>query len=66
MLGFRSGRDVDKLAEIPWRPGATGAPLLGEALAYVEARIARTLDAEDVTVVLADVVGGRACARDAI
>lgn len=57
-LGFRSGRDVDKLAEIAWRPGVTGAPLLEEALAYVEARVARTLDAEEVTVVLADVVGG--------
>ena len=55
-LGFRSGRDVDKLAGIPWRPGATGAPLLEDALAHVEGRVVRTLDAEDVTVFLADVV----------
>jgi flavin reductase (DIM6/NTAB) family NADH-FMN oxidoreductase RutF len=55
-LGFQSGHSADKLAAIPWRPGTTHAPLLNEAVAYAEARVARTLDADDVTVVLADVV----------
>ena len=55
-LGFRSGRSIDKLAAIPWRPGTTGAPVLAEALAYVEARVADTLDVGDTTVVVADVV----------
>jgi flavin reductase (DIM6/NTAB) family NADH-FMN oxidoreductase RutF len=55
-LGFQTGRGVDKLAEIPWRPGVTGAPLLDEALACVEARVCQTLAVDDVTVVLADVV----------
>jgi flavin reductase (DIM6/NTAB) family NADH-FMN oxidoreductase RutF len=55
-LGFRSGHRANKLATIPWRQGETGAPVLEEALAYVEARIARTLDADDATVILADVV----------
>lgn len=57
-LGFRSGRDGKKLAELPWHRGVTGAPVLDEALAYVEARVAQTLPADDVTVVLADVVAG--------
>jgi flavin reductase (DIM6/NTAB) family NADH-FMN oxidoreductase RutF len=56
MLGFRTGRTADKLGAFPWRPGTTGAPLLDEALAYVEARVVRTLDADDFTVVVADVV----------
>jgi flavin reductase (DIM6/NTAB) family NADH-FMN oxidoreductase RutF len=55
-LGFQSGHRADKLAAIPWRPGTTGAPVLEEALAYVEARVANTLEADDVTVVVADVV----------
>jgi flavin reductase (DIM6/NTAB) family NADH-FMN oxidoreductase RutF len=55
-LGFQSGHGVDKLAEIPWRRGETGAPLLEEALAYVEARVAQTLPGGDMTVVLAEVV----------
>lgn len=55
-LGFRSGHRVDKLAAIPWRPGTTGAPVLDEALAYVEVRVADTFDVGDATVVVADVV----------
>jgi flavin reductase (DIM6/NTAB) family NADH-FMN oxidoreductase RutF len=56
-LGLHSGAEVDKLAGIPWRAGPlTGAPVLDEALAYVEARVAATVDGGDVTVVLADVV----------
>jgi flavin reductase (DIM6/NTAB) family NADH-FMN oxidoreductase RutF len=58
-LGFRSGRDLDKLGGIPWHEAETGAPILDEALAYVEARVAATLDGGDATVVLAEVVGGR-------
>jgi flavin reductase (DIM6/NTAB) family NADH-FMN oxidoreductase RutF len=58
-LGFRSGRDGDKLTGIPWRAGETGAPILEDALAYVETRVAATLDAGDATLVLADIVAGR-------
>ena len=57
-LGFSSGRTGDKLAHIRWRSGTTGAPLLDDAVAYVEARVAATLEADDVTLVLADVVAG--------
>jgi flavin reductase (DIM6/NTAB) family NADH-FMN oxidoreductase RutF len=57
-LGFESGSETDKLASIPWHPGSTGAPVLEEALALVEARLVSTLDGGDVTIVLADVVAG--------
>ena len=57
-LGFRSGRDDDKLAHVPWHAGATGAPVIDEALAYAEARVASTLDAREVTVVVGEVVAG--------
>lgn len=57
-LGFRSGRDADKLAGVSWRPGVTGSPILSNALSYVEARVVGTLDGGDMTVVLADVVAG--------
>jgi flavin reductase (DIM6/NTAB) family NADH-FMN oxidoreductase RutF len=57
-LGFRSGRGADKLAGIEWQAGETGAPILDDALAYVEARVAATLDGGDVALVLADVVAG--------
>ena len=57
-LGMRSGHDGNKMAGIPTRPGATGAPILTQALTYVEARVVATLDAEELTVFVADVVGG--------
>jgi len=55
-LGFVSGKDHDKLDGVPWRSGATGSPILADALCYVEARVVRTLDGDEMTVFLADVV----------
>ena len=57
-LGMRSGHDGDKMAGISARPGVTGSPILAETLTYVEARVVGTLDAEELTIFLADVVGG--------
>jgi flavin reductase (DIM6/NTAB) family NADH-FMN oxidoreductase RutF len=57
-LGMRSGHDGDKMAGIATRPGVTGSPILAETLAYVEARVVATLDAEELTIFLADVVDG--------
>ena len=57
-LGMRSGHDGDKMVGIPARGGVTGSPILAETLTYVEARVVGTLDAEELTVFLADVVGG--------
>jgi flavin reductase (DIM6/NTAB) family NADH-FMN oxidoreductase RutF len=57
-LGMRPGHDGDKMAGIAARPGVTGSPILEETLTYVEARVVGTLDAEELTIFLADVVGG--------
>jgi flavin reductase (DIM6/NTAB) family NADH-FMN oxidoreductase RutF len=57
-LWMRSGHDGDKMAGIAARPGVTGSPILAETLTYVEARVVGTLDAEELTIFLADVVGG--------
>ena len=40
LLGTRSGRDEDKLAGVPWRPGRGGAPIFQEALAYFDCELA--------------------------
>jgi len=57
-LGMRSGHDGDKMAGIAARPGVTGSPILAETLTYVEARVVATLDGDELTIFLADVVGG--------
>jgi flavin reductase (DIM6/NTAB) family NADH-FMN oxidoreductase RutF len=46
------------MAGIAARAGVTGSPILAETLTYLEARVVGTLDAEELTIFLADVVGG--------
>jgi flavin reductase (DIM6/NTAB) family NADH-FMN oxidoreductase RutF len=55
-LGMTSGRMRPKLDDVPTRVGSTGAPVLVEAVAFVEASVVSTLDADELTVVLGDVV----------
>ena len=60
MFGLQSGRDVDKFAGLQYQTGATGSPLLPEALAWFDCRVEARLDSGDRTVYLAAVVDGRA------
>ena len=57
-LGMRSGHHGDKLAGLPAKPGLTGSPILSQTVTYVEARVVNTLDAQELTIFLADVVSG--------
>jgi flavin reductase (DIM6/NTAB) family NADH-FMN oxidoreductase RutF len=57
-LGTASGHAHRKLEGIGTRAGETGSPILVDAVSYVEARVASTLDSEELTIVLADVVAG--------
>jgi flavin reductase (DIM6/NTAB) family NADH-FMN oxidoreductase RutF len=57
-LGLRSGRDAPKLDRVAWRPGTTGAPVLDDALAYVEARVADRLETREIALVVGEVVAG--------
>lgn len=55
-LGGSSGRDGDKLAGLRSRPGATGAPVLLGALNYVECRVTGSLDNDENTIFVGDVI----------
>jgi flavin reductase (DIM6/NTAB) family NADH-FMN oxidoreductase RutF len=57
-FGTRSGRDVDKLAGIDWRPGRFGAPLITNALAYLECRVHGSMPAGDHELILGLVIDG--------
>jgi flavin reductase (DIM6/NTAB) family NADH-FMN oxidoreductase RutF len=65
LLGMTSGHSGPKLEGVPTLDGTTGSPLLAEAVAYLEARVVSTLDAEELTIVVGDVVasGGAADAE---
>lgn len=62
-LGGSSGRDGDKIAELATKPGVTGSPILTDALSYVEGRVVATLDTEENTLFLADVVAAERLRR---
>jgi flavin reductase (DIM6/NTAB) family NADH-FMN oxidoreductase RutF len=63
-FGTVSGRDANKLAEIRWRPGLSGAPILVDALAYLECELASLVAAGDHQLALGKVVSGAVLARD--
>ncbi|MEW1931333.1 flavin reductase family protein [Rhodococcus sp. NPDC079359] len=55
-LGGRSGRDGDKIGTLRTKTGETGAPILLDAHSYVEARVIGTLDVEESSIFVGDVV----------
>ncbi|MFO8100615.1 MAG: rubredoxin [Dehalococcoidia bacterium] len=57
-LGFKSGRDVDKLKDIDYGIDVTGAPVINEnAIATLEAKVISTADAGTHTLFIGDLVG---------
>jgi flavin reductase (DIM6/NTAB) family NADH-FMN oxidoreductase RutF len=55
-LGGTSGRDGDKIGPLRTKPGVTGAPILLDALSYVEATVTASLDNDENTIFVGDVV----------
>ncbi|MDY3551569.1 flavin reductase family protein [Gemmata sp. JC717] len=63
-FGTQSGRDIDKLAEVTWRAGATGAPILTAAAAYFDCQVVGDTEAGDHRLVIGRVVGGAVLASE--
>ena len=58
-FGFRSGRDVDKLANVKFKKGITGCPLITDyTLSVLEAKVLDELDVGTHTIFVGDVVNG--------
>jgi flavin reductase (DIM6/NTAB) family NADH-FMN oxidoreductase RutF len=55
-FGLQSGRETDKLEGLIFRDGATGSPLLTDALGWLDCRVEARLDSGDRTVYLAEVL----------
>ncbi len=58
-FGLQSGRDIDKFADLPFRTGETGSPLLPAVLGWFDCRVEERMDSGDRSVYLAAVVDGR-------
>jgi flavin reductase (DIM6/NTAB) family NADH-FMN oxidoreductase RutF/rubredoxin len=56
-FGFKSGRDIDKLAGTNYKAGTTGAPVvLDNAVSYLEARLKQEIDVATHTIFIGEVV----------
>ena len=58
-FGFRSGREADKFATVPFERGMTGSPLLPGIVGYLECEVRSVLDGGAHLFYLADVLAGR-------
>ena len=60
-FGFRSGRDVDKFADVKYITGKTGAPILNDCIAYLECRVVTdmTVDVGTHNLFIGEVVAGK-------
>ena len=57
-FGFKSGRDVDKFADVKYQTTAQGLPYLeDEAVAYIEAKLIQDVDAGTHTIFIGEIVG---------
>jgi len=55
-FGFKSGRKIDKFAGLDWVPALSGAPVLPQAYAYLDLKLAHTYAAGDHTLFVGEVV----------
>lgn len=60
-FGFKSGRDINKFAQVNYKPGKTGAPVvLDHTLAYLEAKVINEMDVGTHTIFTGELVDAAA------
>jgi flavin reductase (DIM6/NTAB) family NADH-FMN oxidoreductase RutF len=57
-FGLVSGRDVDKLAGVPYSLKASGSPVLEDCWGYLDCRVVNAMDGGDMTCFLGEVLDG--------
>jgi ferric-chelate reductase [NAD(P)H] len=64
-FGFRSGRDFDKLKDIAYKRGVTGAPIFTDhAAAYLEAEVIQDVDVGTHTIFIGKIVAAEVLSGD--
>jgi flavin reductase (DIM6/NTAB) family NADH-FMN oxidoreductase RutF/rubredoxin len=65
-FGFKAGREVEKLKDIKYKSGLTGAPVvLDYATAYFEAEVTQTVDVGTHTIFIGKVVAAEVVSEEA-
>ena len=57
-FGLLSGRDVDKLANVPFETKASGSPVIKDCLGYLDCRVVNAMDCGSGTLFMGDVLEG--------
>ncbi len=60
-FGFKSGRDTDKFESVSHVTKVTGAPILTEALAYLDCKVVSEHETGDHTFFVGEVLDGAVC-----
>lgn len=55
-FGFKSGRDIDKFADIPHETPSSGTPVFKDCLAYLDCKVVGSYQAGDHTLFIGEVV----------
>ena len=58
-LGMHSGRDSDKLQDLPYTAGATGSPRFDRCYGFLDCRVINAMDGGDMTAFLVEAVAGQ-------
>jgi len=54
-FGKQSGREIDKISQIPYKIGKTGSPILTNCLAYMDCRLVNSMESGDHTIFMGEV-----------
>jgi flavin reductase (DIM6/NTAB) family NADH-FMN oxidoreductase RutF len=63
-FGFVSGRDRDKLENVPHHTAVSGSPILDRCWGYMDCRVVNAMDGGDMTCFLGEVLDGRTWSRN--
>jgi ferric-chelate reductase [NAD(P)H] len=64
-FGFRSGRDFDKMKDVAYKRGFTGAPVFTDhAAAYLEAQVIQDVDVGTHTIFIGKIVAAEVLSED--
>ncbi|MGI6777388.1 MAG: rubredoxin [Acetivibrionales bacterium] len=64
-FGFKSGRDIDKFKNMPFKSGINGVPiLLEQTVGYIEAEVVDSIEVETHTIFIGKVIGAEVFGND--
>ncbi len=65
LFGFKSGKDIDKFADVEYKIGEKGIPIVTEnSIGYIEVEVKKSLDAGTHTIFVGEVVEGEILKED--